>query len=309
MEWVVCPRCGFTQIPSERCLRCQRILEREELAAAAARDPNRVAPQRPPVSPAPPRPNVWLIAAPAIVLAVIIAGIFVWRNRAGRAVPQASATVPARRPPAALDLAGRWQAQSAITLPGAAPRPAVTEVSIETDREGQILGARVLLTDPGRGGAGAGYRMTTGARDLLDRIAPLLAEQPKGTALPLDFLPLPPWIPPRPRLWRALEGQHRGGVGVSYLLLESLEDDYLVQAGVNQSGFLSYAFFSPEYAPRRGVDALSGRIHPAPDSSLRGFQNVVWDFSGAADFLKLEIAATLSEPAGAPARLVLRRER
>jgi hypothetical protein len=245
----------------------------------------------------------------AVAFALAVAGVLVWRARASRSQTGAPERASSRPSTAVLDLAGRWRAQAAITLPGAAPRPAAREASIETDREGHIVGAEVLLTDPGHGGAGAGYRMTAGARDLLDRLAPMLAAQPAGAELPLDFVRLPPWIPQRPRLWRALEGQRRGGVGVRYLLLESVEDDYLVQAGINQSGFLSYAFFSPEYASGRGLDALSSRIHPAPESSLRGFQNLVWDFSGAADFLKLEVAATVSEPGGVATRLVMRRER
>ena len=94
---------------------------------------------------------------------------------------------------------------------------------------------------------------------------------------------------------------------VRYLLLESVEDDYLVQAGFNRSGFLSYAFFSRDYAHDRGLDALSGVIHPDPGSSLRGFRNLVWDLSGSADFLSLEVHATLSGPEGSPDRITLKR--
>ncbi len=128
--------------------------------------------------------------------------------------------------------------------------------------------------------------------------------------MPIDFIPFPAWIPKRERVWRALEGQTGKALDVRYLLLESVEDDYQVQAGVNQSGFLSYVFFSKPYARNRGVDALSGIIHPVPGSSLRGFQNLVWDLSGAADFLKLEIYGTLSGPEGGGAgdRITLKRE-
>jgi hypothetical protein len=48
-------------------------------------------------------------------------------------------------------------------------------------------------------------------------------------------------------------------------------------------------------------------IHPEPGSSLRGFSNIVWDFSGAADFLSLEVHATVSQPEGVPLRVTLKR--
>ena len=175
------------------------------------------------------------------------------------------------------------------------------QVFLDTDREGAILAAGVLLTDPGRGGAGAGYRVVSDGPQRLGQISSLLAASPAGAALPIDFIPVPAWMPPRERVWRVLEGQSRRILDVRYLLLESVEDDYLVQAGVNRSGFLSYAFFSREYAHNRGLDALSAVIHPDPGSSLRGFRNLVWDLSGAADFLNLEVYATLSGPEGGAA--------
>ena len=50
---------------------------------------------------------------------------------------------------------------------------------------------------------------------------------------------------------------------------------------------------SEGYFKSRGLDALSGVIHPEPGSDLRGFRNLVWDLSGAADFLTLEVTATV----------------
>jgi hypothetical protein len=144
-------------------------------------------------------------------------------------------------------------------------------------------------------------------RRRVDEIAALLAENPQGASLPIDFIPYPAWIPKRARVWRALEGQSRKSANIRYLLLESVEDDYLVQAGINPSGFLSYAFFSPSYASGRGVDSLSGVIHPEPGSSLYRFHNLVWDLSGEADFLSMEVHATLSGPEGMPDRLTLKR--
>ena len=310
MAWTTCPRCGFTQIPSDKCLRCERILEREQnLAARAARETVAVSP--PPASPGLASPGLSRrsVGIGIAVLALLAVAGMVWRRSAGKGHEQVAAAAPAGTSATALDLAGRWHSQATITVRGPAPRPAVREASIETDRDGRIRAAAVVLTDPGHGGAGAGYRMGSDGRGMLDRYAAALAAEPGGAPLPMEFLPLPPWIPARARLWRAVEGQRRGGGEVRYLLLESLERDYLVQAGINQTGFLSWAFFSPEYAPPRGTDALSPRIHPAADTSLRGFESILWDFSGAADFLKLEVSATLSSPGEVPTRMILTRER
>ncbi len=207
-----------------------------------------------------------------------------------------------------LDLSGRWETEFSKTLPGPPPRPALKQAYLETDRVGNILAAGVLLTDPGRGGAGAGYRLATDGPQRLGEVSSALAGAPAGASLPqVDFIPVPAWMPHRDRVWRALEGQSRRVLDVRYVLLESVEDDYVVQAGLNRSGFLSYAFFSRGYAHDRGLDALSSVIHPDPGSSLGGFKNLVWDFSGAADFLKLEVYATLSGPEGTTDRLTLKR--
>ena len=117
----------------------------------------------------------------------------------------------------------------------------------------------------------------------------------------MEFVKLPGWIPERDRMWRALEG---AGPNPHYLLVESLETDYVVQAGINETGFLSYAFFSPAYAPGRGEDVLSRVIHPEPGASLSGFRDLVWDLSGAADFLTLQLPVTLSGPEGGAADTV-----
>ena len=224
-----------------------------------------------------------------------------------KGAPAAADAAPA--PPtdgSALNLSGRWQVEVAKTLPGPPPVPVVKDVFLETDREGNILAAGVLLTDPGRGGVGAGFRIAPDGRRRLDEIAPLVAMSPGGASVTIDFIPLPHWVPARPRLWRALEGASRRQAA-RYLLLESVEDDYLIQAGINPSGFLSYAFFSPAYATSRGVDALSAIIHPGAASTLHGFRNLVWDLSGSADFLAMEVHATLSGPEGVMDRLTLKR--
>ncbi len=301
MEWITCPKCGFTQVPSEKCLRCERILERQELAV---RRPPRPAPASPSVKPRSPAPAA-LLAASALLL--LLAGILFWKSRASKAERTSLSAEPAATAFRSLNLAGRWQTQVSETLPGPPARPAVKEAYLETDRDGAILAAGVLLTDPGRGGAGAGYRIVADGRRRLEDILPRLAAAPAGTELAINFIPLPPWMPTRSRLWRALEGQRPRAEDVRYLVLESVEDDYLVQAGINQTGFLSYVFFSPEYASGRGLDTLSAVIHPEPNSSLRGFRNLAWDFSGAADFLRLEVYASLSGPEGVRNRMTLKR--
>ena len=249
-----------------------------------------------------------MIAA-VVVGAILVIGLAILLARRGQQeTPVSARPTPAPTPVASLDLSGRWQAELEKTLLNP-PRPGLKQAFLETDRDGAILAAGVLLTDPGRGGAGAGYRIGPNGPQRLADVSAALAASPAGASLPqIDFIPLPPWMPSRERLWRVLEGQSRRTADVRYLLLESVEDDYLVQAGINQTGFLSYAFFSKPYARGRGLDALSGIIHPEPGSDLRGFRNLVWDFSGAADFLTLEVGATLSGPdGGAVDRLMLKR--
>src|SRR5262249_17918303 len=152
---------------------------------------------------------------------------FVWRSRLARSNEQVEA-VPSNRPAQTrLDLARRLRAHATITLPGSPPLPAHPSGFIGTDHDGQIRAADVLLTAPGHGGAGAGFRSGAAARGLIERFVPALAAERSGAALPVDFVPLPPWIPPRARLWRALEGQPRRGSETRYLLLESVESDYL----------------------------------------------------------------------------------
>ncbi|MCA1582851.1 MAG: hypothetical protein LC796_15975 [Acidobacteria bacterium] len=336
MDWVTCPNCGFTQIPTEKCLRCSRPLERPEPPAVRPSPPDSDAvatlvpssvepapatppdPLRRPERPPPPPPDATTAEAsrirPATAAAIgagvaLLVALLILAVRP-RALPPLRETSPAApaAAPSRLDLSGRWETEFPKTLSSPA-RPALKKAFVETDGDGAILAAGVLLTDPGRGGVGAGYRLVSDGPQRLGRISSLLAASPAGAALPIDYIPFPAWVPSRERVWRALEGQSRRVLDVRYLLLESVEDDYLVQAGVNQSGFLSYVFFSREYARHRGVDALSDVIHPEPGSDLRGFRNLVWDLSGAADFLKLEVYGTLSGPEGGPGdRLTLKRK-
>jgi len=310
MAWVTCPHCGFTQIPSARCQKCHKSFERPAGGAERPLTPDPGTPAGPPPGYAElvkslPRPFLWTIAGLALTL---VAGILIWNRGSAPSAESASGPPPATPEPWSVDLTGRWQGRSATTIPGDPPRPALREAFIETDRSGTIVAAGAVLTDPGRGGAGAGYLTVPDGRRRVREIAQTLAASPRGAALALDFIPLSPWVPRRDRIWRAVEGQRPKAEDVSYLLVESLEPDYVVQAGVNASGFLSYVFLSREYAGGRGEDTLSTVIHPGPESSLRGFRNLVWDMSGAADFVTLQVPVTLSQPAGGADRLVLRRE-
>lgn len=299
MGWVKCAKCGFSQIPAQACLRCGEPLPppkpRMSRLTGAPRPAERKKGPWPPAQLA--------VAGLAACLLIVLGAYWMFREKPNEipAAPVAQA-VPT---PASLDLTGRWTAEIEKTLPGPPPRPVIKSVYLETSREGEILGAGVLLTDPGRGGAGAGYRIVPDGKRRLDQAVAMLSGV-RSAQIPVDFIPFPAWVPARQRLWRSLEAPNRRkGELIRYALLESLEDDYLVQAGINDTGFLSYVFFSPTYSRARGVDALSRVIHPEPGSSLRGFQNLVWDFSGAADFLKLEVNATVAGPDGQPDRFKL----
>jgi len=262
-------------------------------------------PKPPATEPPQPRRRTGLAAA-AVGVALLL--VFLWLARAGRSSsPVRPAATPA--PTAgALDLSGRWHGQVSKTIGTNPPRPVLKEISIETGRDGAILAASVVFTDPGRGGAGAGYLSSSDGAARLAPAASGIAAEPKGAALSLDFLRMPGWVPDRARLWKALEGTNRGTAPPHYLLLESLETDYLIQAGINESGFLSYVFFSPEYASGRGQDVLSRVIHPEPGASLRGFHNLIWDLSGSANFLTLQLPVTISGPEGGePDALMLAR--
>jgi hypothetical protein len=299
-SWVVCPRCHFSQTPSERCRRCGEILP-------SAAEPPAGAPPQPQAPPGPPPKST---KARGIALAAVAAALLLllWLLRPGRS-PEAAGPPPTPLPTAAaLDLSGRWQSQYSKVLASAPPRPVLKEISIESGPDGGILAASVVFTDPGRGGAGAAYRTAPDGPRRLAEAAAALAASPRGAALALDFLKLPGWVPARERLWKALEETGRTAAERHYLLVESLESDYLIQAGINQSGFLSFAYFSPAYAPARGLDVLSRVIHPEPGASLKGFRNIVWDLSGAANFLTLELPVTISGPEGGePDRVTLRR--
>jgi hypothetical protein len=307
MSWVTCPHCGFTQLPAVECFKCHKRLDkrpsRDVVAPAAAPAPATPAARAPGITSKAARPYLILLGALALL---VVSGVIVWSTRSP--TPVAAAPDAAVTPAAwTLDLTGRWEGKVATTLPGTPPRPALREVFVETDRSGAIVSAGAILTDPGHGGAGAGYVTVPDGGRRVKEAAAAIAASPHGAPLSLDFVPLPPWMPARDRTWRAVEGARRTPEETSYLLLEAVEPKDVIQAGLNASGFLSWLYLAGDYAQGRGSDMLSRVIHPEPDTGLRGFRNVVWDLSGAADFVGMQVPATISQPAGTADRVVLRR--
>jgi hypothetical protein len=311
MAWVTCPHCGFTQIPAGRCLKCKKAIERTPAAEPGTAAPGAGGGANAASGGGFPGlgaiPRVYVLGFAALALA-IITGVLVWGSRASVSTdlgPPPTQTTPE---PWSLDLTGRWQGRVTTTIAGTPSRPALRELFVETDRSGNVVAAGATLTDPGRGGAGAGYLTVPDGGRRVRELAAALGASPSGASLTLDFIPYAPWVPQRERSWRAVEGLRKAPDEVTYLLLESREPDYLIQAGVNATGFLSYLYLSPAYASGRGTDVLSKVIHPGPESSLRGFRNLVWDLSGSADFVSLQVTATISGPAGAADRVLLRRQ-
>jgi hypothetical protein len=300
MSWVTCPHCGFTQLPAAECFKCHKRLDRRP-----SRDETVIArPPDPGIGSRAARPYLILLGALALL---VISGVFLWSTRSPTPVA-APAPDTAVTPAAwALDLTGRWEGKAATTLAGPPSRPALREVFVETDRSGAIVAAGVTLTDPGRGGAGAGYLSVPDGTKRVHDAAAALAASPHGASVTLDFVPIPPWMPARERTWRAVEGARRTPDETTYLLLEAVEPRDVIQAGLNASGFLSWLYLAGDYADGRGSDMLSRVIHPGPESGLRGFRNIVWDLSGAANFVGLEVPATISQPAGTADRIVLRK--
>ena len=146
----------------------------------------------------------------------------------------------------------------------AAPRPAR---GLPRDRpSGAIVAAGVLLTDPGHGGAGAGYMTVPDGGRRVHEIAAALRPSRRGARpSPSTSFRFRRGCRSATGSWHAVEGQRAAADQTTYVLLEALDADYLIQAGVNASGFLSYLFLSPEYAAaQRGSDALSKAIHPGP---------------------------------------------
>src|SRR5579862_6936861 len=96
MAWVTCPHCGFTQIPSARCQKCHKSLDRTtgDVARPAAA-PGAAAGEAPgygQVLKSLPRAFLWTIAALALA---VVAAILIWSR--GSAISAEGAGLP---PPA-----------------------------------------------------------------------------------------------------------------------------------------------------------------------------------------------------------------
>ena len=230
---------GLADVPALRVYAdpCREVSQVQEEPGPAARRGAVSSGSASPASPPPPSglaavPRVYLLGFAALALA-IITGVLVWGSRTSVSTdlgPPPTSTTPE---PWSLDLTGRWQGKVTTTITGSPARPALREMFIETDRSGNVVAAGVTLTDPGRGGAGAGYLTVPDGGRRVRALASALAASPAGASLTLDFIPFAPWVPRRDRTWRAVEGLRKTPEETTYLLVESREPDYLIQAGVN----------------------------------------------------------------------------
>src|SRR5262245_37819578 len=228
MAWVTCPHCGFTQIPAARCLKCKKSIERPRDSDPAAAAPGSASPAVPGNSGAAPPgsapglpalaavPRTYFLGFAALALAVIV-GVLVWGSRTSVTTDLGPPPAAATPEPWTLDLTGRWTGKVATTIPGTPPRPALREMFIETDRSGSVVSAGVTLTDPGRGGAGAGYLTVPDGGRRVRELASALAASPSGASVALDFIPYAPWVPQRARSWRAVEGLRKSADETTYL--------------------------------------------------------------------------------------------
>ena len=289
MAWVTCPHCGFTQIPAAQCLKCKKSIERPTPAAGPSPRPVPAVLRRP-VRPAPRFPRQYLLGPRGAR-----AGRHHGRPRLG--LPHVGATAdlgPApgddARSPGRLDLTGRWQGKIATTIADSPARPALREIFVETDRRGQ-RGRRRRHPDrsgPRRSRRGVSHgprRRPAGSGSS----RPPSRLRPRGAALAIDFIPFAALDAPA---GADLEG-HRGPApepAGDHVPAARIARGRLSRPGRRQRDRDSSRTSTsrPPTPPRAGTDVLSRVIHPGPDSSLRGFRNLVWDLSGAADFVGLQ---------------------
>src|SRR5262245_42454366 len=187
-----CPHCRFTQVAPEKCLPCSQPLPKP-----VARRSRQTAGDS--LVPAPPRSVLSLtqIGSGAGILLLLAVFITLLLRRSPSGDSQSQSTTPVSSGAPTLNLTGRWYGQVSDTLPQSPPRPVVKEATIETDRNGKILAARVVLTDPGRGGAGAGYRTVLDGAQRIDDAVGALAGAPGGAPVNVDFISFAPWMPER----------------------------------------------------------------------------------------------------------------
>ncbi len=267
MAWVTCPHCGFTQIPSARCLRSATR------ASTARRAPGGGAGAGAGVSARGRASRRFLRAFPRRYRRDPRRPGR--RGRASRVLLWSRAnavSIGASPPPPGRD-AGALVVRSDRPLAGpsrrrrfpATPRgPALREV-VHRDRpvgRDRRRGRRADRPGTRRRGRGLPSSSPTDPRRVArDRVG-RRGSRRRGAALSLDFIPSPAWMPRRDRVWRALEGQKPPARGDDLPAARVDRADYLVQAGVNASGFLSYLVLLARLrAPPRRRRALDG--HPS----------------------------------------------
>ena len=164
-DWVVCPRCHFRQVPAERCRRCGEALGAVSPDAVAEADAARALRTRH-------RKRLAAVAVAAVLIVVT------WATFGNRSPETAGPPVTPIPTAGALDLSGRWHAQFSKMIGKTPPRPVLKEIAIESGRDGGILAASVVFTDPG----GAEPAPGTG---------------PPRTGRAASRRPPPPWQPAR----------------------------------------------------------------------------------------------------------------
>src|SRR5262245_41208749 len=109
MAWITCPHCGFTQIPSARCLKCRKSFDRPPAAGAG-----------PPAAEAARAdlrqvfksiPRAYLAALAGLALAVV-AGVLLWSRSTAISAEAGSPTPLVTPEPWSFDLTGRWEGRA-----------------------------------------------------------------------------------------------------------------------------------------------------------------------------------------------------
>jgi hypothetical protein len=263
------------------------------------------------------------VAALALAAATIVGVLLLSRSRrrGARPLSDAVAAGPKTAPLAAFSLAGSWTGAVTKVLAGPPAREATKHVTVESDADGAIVGASVVYQDPVTGSSGAGYLVSRRGDETLSEILPRIDDAGRIESFAPAFAPIPPDLGPPLRSWRVLEGYWTSPPGrrrpgrprppedVDYVLLESDDGGHLCQIGARRNGFLSWAFFHSGKFPddARGRDQLSPILTPHADAQLSSFSDLVWDLSGATDFLKQRIEVTVTGPGGGPDALFLMR--
>ena len=257
MSWVVCPRCHFSQMPAEQCRRCGEPSALSPPASASApearhrRGPSPPAPSRSRSRPPARRPPCSLVAA----LLLARRGETARRRRARPPRPRrrlARSTSPADGSATVLEDARRQPAP-----------PVLKEISIESDRDGAHPGGprRLHRPRPRRRGRRVPDRSRRAAAARRGRRGP--RRRAEGASLTLDFLELPGWMPDATASLEGARGRGRRAPGRRATCSSSRSRPTTwFRPGSTSPGFLSYAFFSPAYAPARGRGRALARDPP-----------------------------------------------